>query len=144
MPHCHASAYGGLTSTDKTVAKILQVDLYWPNIFKDVHSFIKRCYWCEHIGNISKRNEMPINNILEVEIFDFWGIYFMGPYPSSMGNQFILIILDYVSKWIKVMSSQTNDARVVIRVFKKIIFPMFRVCKVVIIDGTIPFHLATI
>lgn len=126
------------------MAKILQVDLYWPNIFKDGHSFIKRYYWCEHTRNISKRNEMPINNILEVEIFDFWGIDFMGPYPSSMGNQFILIILDYVSKWIKVMSSQTNDARVVIRMFKKNIFPMFGVCKIVIINGTIPFHLATV
>jgi hypothetical protein len=44
---------------------------------------------------------MPLNNILEVEIFDVWGIDFMGPFPSSFGNQYILVAIDYVSKWVK-------------------------------------------
>jgi len=44
---------------------------------------------------------MPLKNILEVEIFDVWVIDFMGPFPSSMGNQYILVPIDYVlSPWV--------------------------------------------
>jgi hypothetical protein len=45
---------------------------------------------------------MPLLNILESEIFFVWGIDFMGPFPSSFGNLYILLIVDYVSKWIEV------------------------------------------
>ena len=38
--------------------------------------------------------------ILEVEVFDAWGIEFMGPFPSSFGDHYILVDVDYVSKWI--------------------------------------------
>lgn len=46
MTYCHASAYGGLASTDKTMLKILQAGLYWTNLFKDAHAFIKKCDQC--------------------------------------------------------------------------------------------------
>jgi len=78
---------------------------------------------------------MPLNNILEVEIFDVWGVDFMGPFPSSFGNQCILLAVDYVSKWVEVVASPTNDAQVVINLFKKIFFPRFGVPRVVISDG---------
>jgi len=135
LTHCHASPYGGHTSTSKIAYKILQAGLYWPNIFKDVHAFVARCDQCQRTGNISKRHEMPLKNILEVEIFDVWGIDFMGPFPSSMGNQYILVAVDYVSKWIEAIASPTNDTRVVIKMFKKIIFPRFGVRRLVISDG---------
>lgn len=79
-------------------------------------------------------DEMPLNNILEVEVFDMWGIYFMGPFPSSMGNKYILIVVDKVSKWIEVIVSPTNDARVVIKMFKNNIFPRFGVPRLLISD----------
>jgi len=48
------------------------------------------------MGNISRKNEMPLNCILEVEIFDIWGIDFMGPFPSSKVNKYILVARDYL------------------------------------------------
>ncbi|CAM8920122.1 unnamed protein product [Rhodiola kirilowii] len=42
---------------------------------------------------------MPQQGILEVEIFDVWGIDYVGPFPPSFGNQYILVAVDYVSKW---------------------------------------------
>jgi len=51
----------------------------------------------------------------------------MGPFPSSFGNQYILVAVDYVSKWVEAIASPTNDAQVVINLFKKIIFPRFGV-----------------
>jgi hypothetical protein len=78
---------------------------------------------------------MPQKGVLEVEIFDVWGIDFMGPFPSSFGNKYILVAVDYVSKWIEAIASPTNDTRVVTRLFKNIIFPRFGVPRIVVSDG---------
>jgi IS30 family transposase len=78
---------------------------------------------------------MPLNNILEVEVFDVWGIDYMGHFPSSCNNKFILVAVDYVSKWVEVIPSPTADSKVVQRLFKKVIFPRFGVPKAVISDG---------
>ena len=48
---------------------------------------------------------MPLNNILEVEIFNVWGINFMGPFPPSFGNMYILLVVDYVSKWVEAIAT---------------------------------------
>ncbi|XP_039687886.1 uncharacterized protein [Medicago truncatula] len=135
LTHCQSSSYGGHASTQKTSFKILHSGFWWPSLFKDVHSFISKCDKCQRTGSITKRNEMPLNNILEVEIFDVWGIDFMGPFPSSFGNQYILVAVDYVSKWVEAIASPTNDTQIVIKLFKKVIFPRFGVPRVVISDG---------
>ncbi|CAA7028507.1 unnamed protein product [Microthlaspi erraticum] len=132
---CHSSSYAGHFATYKTVSKVLQAGFWWPTMFKDAHAFISRCDACQRMGNISKRNEMPQNFILEVEVFDVWGIDFMGPFPTSFGDQYILVAVDYVSKWVEAIASPTNDAQVVIKMFKSIIFPRFGVPRIVISDG---------
>ena len=53
------------------------------------------------MGNLSKRNEMSLQGILVVHIFYVWGIDFMGPFPSSFGNMYILLAVDYASKGVK-------------------------------------------
>ncbi|WZZ43082.1 hypothetical protein YC2023_039341 [Brassica napus] len=132
---CHGSSYGGHFATFKTVAKVLQAGFWWPHMFKDTQDFVSKCDSCQRRGNITKRNEMPQNPILEVEVFDVWGIVFMGPFPSSFGNKYILVAVDYVSKWVEAIASPTNDARVVTKMFRSIIFPRFGVPRVVISDG---------
>jgi len=59
----------------------------------------------------------------------------MGPCPSSRGNKYILVIVGYVSKRVEVIVSPTNDSRVVVRLFKKVIFPHFGVFQVLISDN---------
>ncbi|CAM8928960.1 unnamed protein product [Rhodiola kirilowii] len=132
---CHSSSYGGHGSASKTTAKILQSGFYWPNAFKDTYQFIKACNECQRMGNIARRDEMPQKGILEVEVFDVWGIDFMGPLPSSQGNCFILVAVDYVSKWVEAIASPSCDAKVVIKMFKKIIFPRFGMPRAVISDN---------
>ena len=78
---------------------------------------------------------MPLNNIQEVEIFDVWGVDFMGPFPSSCGNLYILLAVDYVSRWVEATASPTNDAKVVIKFFNRTIFPRFGTPRVIISDG---------
>ena len=67
---------------------------------------------------ISKRDMMPLNPIIEIELFDVWGIDFMDLSPNLFGNQYILVVLDYVSKWLEAIPSKTNDNKVVIKFLK--------------------------
>lgn len=53
-----------------------------------------------------------------VELFDVWGINFMGPFPNSFGYECILVVADYISKWVEVVALPTNDARSVITFLK--------------------------
>ncbi|XP_048623798.1 uncharacterized protein LOC106393666 [Brassica napus] len=135
LHHCHGSSYAGHFATFKTVSKILQAGFWWPTMFRDAQAYIARCDACQRLGNISKRNEMPQNYILEVEVFDCWGVDFMGPFPSSYKNEYILVAVDYVSKWVEAIVSPTNDAKVATKMFSSIIFPRFGVPRVVISDG---------
>ncbi|XP_013632655.1 PREDICTED: uncharacterized protein LOC106338165 [Brassica oleracea var. oleracea] len=135
LHHCHGSSYAGHFATFKTVSKILQAGFWWPTIFRDAHAYIARCDACQRLGNISKRNKMPQNYILEVEVFDCWGVDFMGPFPLSFKNEYILVAVDYVSKWVEAVAGPTNDAKVVTKMFSSIIFPRFGVPRVVISDG---------
>ena len=58
---------------------------------------------------------MLLNNILNEDMFDVWGIEFMGTFPSFWGNQYNLIVADYVSKLVEEVALPTNDAKVVIK-----------------------------
>ncbi|KAL4272587.1 hypothetical protein GQ457_13G012660 [Hibiscus cannabinus] len=134
LEQCHSAPYGGHFGGNKTAAKVLQSGFYWPTLHRDAQLFCQQCDRCQRTGNISKRNEMPLQNILEVELFDVWGIDFMGPFPSSFGNLYILLAVDYVSKWVEAIATTHNDAKTVQRFIKKNIFTRFGTPRVIISD----------
>ena len=68
---------------------------------------------------------MPLNNILEVEILYVWGIDFMGPFFPSFGILYILLAIDYVSKWVKSITTPKNDVKTVVKFVNKNIFTHF-------------------
>lgn len=65
---------------------------------------------------------MPLHFILEVEIFYVWGIDFMEPFSFVFSNQYILVAVDYMSKWVEVVALCTNDARMMVNFLNKNIF----------------------
>ena len=69
LDKCHASQYGGHFVGDITAQKILQFGFYWPTLFRDRSERVKHCDRCQRMGNINKRNEMPLQGILMVQIF---------------------------------------------------------------------------
>ncbi|GJV77277.1 reverse transcriptase domain-containing protein [Tanacetum coccineum] len=118
---CHSGPIGGHYGANYTAKKIFDSGFYWPTIYKDAHDFVTRCDICQHQGKISQRDEMPQNSIQVCEIFDIWGIDFMGPFPSSRGNKYILVAVDYLSKWVNAKALPTNDARVVCKFLKTLL-----------------------
>nr|GEW74271.1 hypothetical protein [Tanacetum cinerariifolium] len=91
------------------------------------------CGSSQPAGKLSQRDEMPQNSVQVCEIFDVWGIDFMGPFPSSRGNKYILVAVDYLSKWVEAKALPTNDARVVCKILKSL-FDRFGTPYSIIID----------
>ncbi|CAN6544195.1 unnamed protein product [Malus baccata var. baccata] len=103
----------------------------------------------DHLSRIMKNKEsLPIAetfpdeqlmsikvSILNVEIFDVWGIDFMGPFPSSHGFPYILLVVDYVSKWVEAKATRTNDSRMVADFIRTNLFARFGMPRVIISDG---------
>ncbi|XP_019253915.1 PREDICTED: uncharacterized protein LOC109232610 [Nicotiana attenuata] len=100
----------------------------------DARNYVATCVKCQRSGNISKRDEMPLNSILVCETFDVWGIDFMGPFPPSNGCEYILVAVDYVSKWVEAIAIRKNDAHIVCAFLKKNIFSRFGTPRVIISD----------
>ncbi|GJU26765.1 reverse transcriptase domain-containing protein [Tanacetum coccineum] len=83
---CHSGPLGGHHGIATTTRKVFEAGFYWPNIFHDARKLV-------------------------CEIFDVWGTDFMGPFPSLDGNKYILVAIDYVSKWVEAQAFPTSDAR---------------------------------
>ncbi|CAN6586191.1 unnamed protein product [Malus baccata var. baccata] len=135
LAFCHSYACGGHFGTQRTALKVLESGFYWPTLFKDARMFCLTCDRCQRTGSIGAKDQMPQAPIFNVEIFDVWGIDFMGPFPSSFGFTYILLAVDYVSKWVEAKATWTNDSRVVSDFIKTNIFSRFGMPRVFIRDG---------
>ena len=135
LNHCHTLPCGGHFGGQRTAAKVLQSGFYWPSLFKDAHLFVSTCDKCQRMGNISRKDEPPMHPILEVVLFDLWGIDFMGPFPASYNNLYILLAVDYVSKWVETIPTRTNDAKVVAQFLRSNIFSRFGTPRALITDN---------
>ncbi|GJZ85205.1 putative nucleotidyltransferase, ribonuclease H [Tanacetum coccineum] len=133
LAHCHSDPIGGHHSASITGRKVYEAGFYWPSIFKDAKYYVMKCDACQKSRNIPSQNEMPQHNIQVCEVFDVWGLDFVGPFLDSRGNKYILVAVDYVSKWVEAQALPTNDACVVVR-FLKGLFAKFRVPKALISD----------
>ncbi|GKE24151.1 reverse transcriptase domain-containing protein [Tanacetum coccineum] len=102
---CHNGPTGGHHGANYTAKKVFDFGFYWPTIYRDAHDMI----------------------------FDVWGIDFMGPFLYSRGNKYILVAVDYLSKWVEVKALPTNDARVIVK-FLKSLFARFRTPRAIISD----------
>nr|GEX71000.1 reverse transcriptase domain-containing protein [Tanacetum cinerariifolium] len=137
---CHEGPTEGHHGANLTAKKVFDAGLFWPSIYRDAQDMIKSGDTCQRQGKNSQRDEMPQNAIQVCEIFDIWGIDFMGPFPSSKGNKYILVAVDYLSKWVEAKALSTNDARVVVK-FLKSLFSRFGTPRAIISDrGTYFFN----
>ncbi|RDY09140.1 hypothetical protein CR513_06538, partial [Mucuna pruriens] len=108
LQFCNSTLRGGHYGSTRTARKVLDCGLYWPTIFRDAYHFVSTCERCQKAGTaMNRRHEMPQQLILFCEVLDVWGIDFMGPFPVSNGYSYILLVVDYVSKWVEVIATKT-------------------------------------
>lgn len=96
--------------------------------------FCKSCRHCQYTGYVNRKDQMPQTAILVCEIFYVWGIDFIGPFPNSFGNVYIILVVDYVSKWVEAKATRTDDSKVVADFVKSHIFVRFGIPRVLISD----------
>nr|GEU84167.1 reverse transcriptase domain-containing protein [Tanacetum cinerariifolium] len=110
LDQCHHGPTGGHYGPNVTAKKVLDSRFYWSTIIKEAHTLVRLC---EH----AKQQ----------------GIDSMGPFSKSYKFEYILVVVDYVSKWAEAQALPTNDARVVVTFLKKL-FCRFRMPKALISD----------
>nr|GEX52318.1 reverse transcriptase domain-containing protein [Tanacetum cinerariifolium] len=135
---CHNRPTGRHHSLNYTAKKEFDFGFYWPTIYHDAHDLVKSYDACQRQGKISQRDEMLKNSIQVCKIFYVWGIDFMRSFPSSRGNKYILVAVDYLSKWVEAKALPTNDARVVYK-FLKSLFARFGTPRAIISDRSTYF-----
>jgi hypothetical protein len=86
-------------------------------------------------GGITTHDEIPLNYNLQVELFDVWGIDFMGPFLKCKDCEYILVAIDSVSKWLEALPCRAADAKHARKMFQEIIFPHFGTPRMVISFG---------
>ena len=90
---------------------------------------------CDHyprLGSISRRNEKPLNSILEVEVFDVVGINLMRLFPLHSTTNIVFLAVDYASWWVEAIPTTTCDAKVVLNFLQKYIFARFEIPRAII------------
>jgi hypothetical protein len=108
-------------------------------MYEDMRYFIRRCGLCQRHRNIKSRDAIALTNNLQNEFFDVWGIDYIRPFSKSKNYEYILVVVDYVSKWVEAMPCRVADAKNSKKIFEEIIFPHFGVPRMVISDGVTHF-----
>jgi hypothetical protein len=80
-------------------------------MYGDAKEFVSQCPRCQKHGNINSRDAIPLKSNLHVEIFDVWGIDFMGPFPTSEQCEYILVAVDYMSKWVEALPCVVAESK---------------------------------
>nr|GEV02488.1 hypothetical protein [Tanacetum cinerariifolium] len=103
---CREGPTEGHHGANFTAKKVFDAGFFWPTIYRDAHDLVKSCDSYPH---------------------------FMGPFSSSRRNRNILVVVDYLSKWLEAKALPTNDARVVVK-FLKSLFAQFGTPRSIISD----------
>jgi transposase InsO family protein len=102
---------------------------------EDTKRYVASCPECQRTGNISQRNSTPLRYNLQIDLFNVWGIDFMGPFENSHGYEHILVMVDYVCKWVEAMPCRKASMEESIAMIKSMIFPRFGTPRILISDG---------
>jgi hypothetical protein len=136
---CHSVEYDGHYSHFRTHVKVWSSGFFWPEMHKDTKRYVASCPECQRTGNISQRNSMPLRYNLQIDLFDVWGIDFMVPFENLHGYEHILVMVDYVSKWVEAMPCRKASTEESIAMIKSMIFPRFGTPRTLISDGGTDF-----
>nr|XP_043619720.1 uncharacterized protein LOC122591520 [Erigeron canadensis] len=118
LDECLYGPTGGHYGPSVTGKKVFDAGFYWPTIFKEAQTPVETCDACQRQGTITRRDEMPQQPIQVCEVFDVWGIDFIGPFPPSNKCLYISVAVDYVLKLGEAKALPTNDGKVVIDFLK--------------------------
>ena len=126
--HAHSCLPGGHYSAKVTAKATMQACLWWPTLFRDTNKYIWRCNECQRYKALIRRNEMPLQPMMGVRALAKWGIDFVGlidPPAHQTHVQYIIVVMDYVTKCIEAKATQKNDAHTTTKFLYEYIFTRY-------------------
>ena len=99
---CHHGVVGGHYGGKVTAWKILQDGLWCLAVFKDAKLYVKSCDVCQQIGKPSRRDDLPLHSVRELQPFNKWTVDFIGPIIQLSQHSracYIITAIDYITRW---------------------------------------------
>ena len=101
LKELHSGPAGGHFGGETTTHKILRAGYYWPTLFRDSYTFVRKCQECQLAAGRVKKPAFPLQPVSAERPFQQWGIDIVGPInpPSSMQHKYIITATDYFTRW---------------------------------------------
>lgn len=104
-------------------------------MWKDVWNYVKECEICQKYKHDNTKSSGFLQNTQVTEAGHTLGIDFIGPLPvSKKRNSYLLVIVDYFTKWVEVFPLRDSKTQKVVRVLKEEIFTRWGVPKYMVSD----------
>ncbi|XP_020239374.1 uncharacterized protein LOC109818341 [Cajanus cajan] len=131
----------GSHSGGRTLAtKVLRAGYYWPTLKFDCMEFVKKCIQCQKHGNLIHASAEQLHSITSPWPFAIWGMDILGPFPLAKGQcKFLLVAVDYFTKWIEAEPLATITANNVQKFLWKSVITRFGIPHAIITNNGLQF-----
>ena len=120
-----------------TERKMLREGYYWLTMKNDCCIHVRKCHKCQAFADNVNALPIPLNVLAGPWSFSMWGIDVIGAIEpkASNGHRFILVAIDYFTKWVEVASYASMTRSVVVRFIKKKIIYRYGLRRKIITDN---------
>ena len=102
LAEIHEGVCGNHSGARTMAAKVLRAGYYWPTVQGDCVEYMKKCVKCQEFGLLHHTRPKELHNIISPWLFAIWGMEIIGPFAPGKGQtKFLLVRVDYFTKWIK-------------------------------------------
>ncbi|RDX93031.1 Retrovirus-related Pol polyprotein, partial [Mucuna pruriens] len=137
MEEVHGGAFGTYANGHALTRKILRAIYYWSKTKSNYCQHTKRCVKCQMYANNIHMAPFALHNLTSPWPFSMWGLDMIGPIEpkASNGHKFILIAIDYFTKWVEATSYTSITKSVVTKFVKRDIIRCYSLPARIITDN---------
>ncbi|KAK2425775.1 hypothetical protein QL285_024519 [Trifolium repens] len=140
MHEIHEGSCGNHIGGRSLAGKVIRAGFFWPTILSDARSYVRACDKCQRYAELHHSPGEPLKTVMSPWPFYMWGVDILGPFPTSKGQvKFLMVAVDYFTKWIEAEPVATITAEQVIRFYWKKIICRFGLPKFIVSDNGTQF-----
>lgn len=124
---------GGHLGPRTLVERVINPGYNWPTLREDARQYVKSCNTCQIFGCIPQLPSIEQTLVVAAWPFDMWSMDLMGKFPKARnGYEFLVLAVDYFSKWIEARALTHRTEESVIKFFHESILCRFGVPRAVV------------